>query len=251
MYKEFSVDSRFRKYIDALWSVTNSGKTSASSVVTPDGFSDIIIKYDHISDENDISICGEMTRHLSVEVMPGEIYTGIRFKPGALFSLLNIPMDQLADRLTPVSYAKKTIYEHISNSTDNKFEVKERLAGLNSALSNILYSAKEPSPITEYVAKMIVSSNGNIKISKLSDYLGYSPRHLQRVFKQSVGVSPKMYSRIIRFKSLHNVIKSEKVTDLYAAALSAGYFDQSHFIKEYLAFSGKSPAQMSHFYNTR
>lgn len=73
---------------------------------------------------------------------------------------------------------------------------------------------------------------------------GISSRYLQKLFIQHCGLSPNLYSKINRFqKSLQLV--AGKGLSLTAIAYECGYYDQSHFIKDFKYFTGFAP---SHFY---
>lgn len=70
-----------------------------------------------------------------------------------------------------------------------------------------------------------------------------SSRYLQKLFVKYCGVSPNLFSRISRFqKSLQLVAKQN--LPLTAIVYECGYYDQSHFIKDFKYFSGVAP---SHF----
>nr|ELA7361934.1 helix-turn-helix transcriptional regulator [Elizabethkingia anophelis] len=64
---------------------------------------------------------------------------------------------------------------------------------------------------------------------------------LERYFKQHIGISPNLYTRINRFQlALENIRQTQfdKLTDI---AYQCNYYDQSHFIREFKEFSGTSP----------
>jgi transcriptional regulator GlxA family with amidase domain len=67
-------------------------------------------------------------------------------------------------------------------------------------------------------------------------------RQLERLFKKYIGLSPKFYSRIIRFNHIFQLVKEKRISWLEITHLS-GYFDQSHFIRDFKAFTGEEPSQ--------
>ena len=72
--------------------------------------------------------------------------------------------------------------------------------------------------------------------------LGLSQRRFIQVFKEEVGLTPKLFSRIQRFQQTRSLIRLNRSLNWAALALDFGYFDQSHLIREFLEFSGLSPA---------
>jgi AraC-like DNA-binding protein len=68
-----------------------------------------------------------------------------------------------------------------------------------------------------------------------------SERTLERRFKQSIGISAKLFSRICRFQESLNQLRKNKYDKLSDIAYENGYADQSHFIRSFKEFTGVSP----------
>jgi AraC-like DNA-binding protein len=78
-------------------------------------------------------------------------------------------------------------------------------------------------------------------IENVAARYGITSRYLQKLFVQYTGLTPKLYSKIHRFQnSLQLVIRNE--SPLTAIAYDCGYFDQSHFIREFKSFTGITPS---------
>jgi AraC-like DNA-binding protein len=95
--------------------------------------------------------------------------------------------------------------------------------------------------ITKYAIAQIVQSGGNVSLKELQQKLQLSERSLERKFKQTIGLSPKLFSRICRFQeSLKQMRKTDydKFSDI---AYENNYADQSHFIRVFKEFTGFSP----------
>lgn len=89
----------------------------------------------------------------------------------------------------------------------------------------------------------IFRTHGQVKVDELSVQERISVRTLTRKFTEQVGVSPKQYARIIRFKAMmHYLLVSPKACWL-DVIYQFGYYDQSHFIKDFQHFTGYSPTQ--------
>ncbi len=92
-------------------------------------------------------------------------------------------------------------------------------------------------------AKLLYHTKGQCRIEELADSCHASVRQLQRGFQRVVGASPKVYARILRFEQAQRRLMTEPETDLTGLAYKCGYSDQAHFIKEFRAFTGKSPSE--------
>ncbi|TGL90972.1 AraC family transcriptional regulator [Leptospira congkakensis] len=94
--------------------------------------------------------------------------------------------------------------------------------------------------ITQTILKIKISK-GNIKIKDIKQGLPISLDSLEKKFKTTIGTTLKHYSNLLR---IHSVISSHSNhTNLTDLAQTAGYFDQSHFNKEFKAYTGSSPKE--------
>jgi AraC-like DNA-binding protein len=73
---------------------------------------------------------------------------------------------------------------------------------------------------------------------------GISARYMQQLFLQYTGLTPKLYSQINRFQHSLRLVRTRN-TSLTDIAYECGYADQSHFIKEFKAFTGTTPSGYS------
>jgi AraC-like DNA-binding protein len=95
----------------------------------------------------------------------------------------------------------------------------------------------------QFAISSIIQSKGGVPLQDLQKYLQISERSFERKFKQYVGITPKLFSRISRFQaSLHElrIGLHNKLTDV---AYENDYADQSHFIRSFKEFAGCSPLQ--------
>lgn len=90
--------------------------------------------------------------------------------------------------------------------------------------------------------RLIIRSNGMMPIRELTDQLYLGQRHFERKFKHTTGYTPKEFSRITKFRYATRVLRSIKDTDMQQLAIDCGYYDQSHFIKEFRKLSGSNPS---------
>lgn len=70
---------------------------------------------------------------------------------------------------------------------------------------------------------------------------GYSQRQFIRLFDEAVGLTPKRYCRVQRFRRLLARIARDPFAGWADLALAAGYSDQPHFAREFREFAGLTP----------
>jgi AraC-like DNA-binding protein len=98
-------------------------------------------------------------------------------------------------------------------------------------------------PFIEFAVNKITQAPDNISIEHISAKVGFSQKHLIKLFKDNVGVTPKGFLKIIRFQKAINEISVSKCPNWISIALESGYYDQAHFINDFKAFSGFTPNQ--------
>jgi AraC-like DNA-binding protein len=102
---------------------------------------------------------------------------------------------------------------------------------------------RQPDEVTKFAINELTRSKGNISLKDLQQKAQLSERTLERKFKESVGISPKLFSRIIRFQETMNQLRKNDYDKLSDIAYGSDYFDQSHFIRVFKEFTGFSPLE--------
>lgn len=210
-------------YIECLWTCSNQDEQCNIAVV-PDTFTDIILRYNPSKDP-ELFISGEMTKAASVPILTGQRYLGIRFKPGFLSPLLDMPMSELTDYDVPLQDLNPTLHSLLRPLMEEPQEAAQ-LQQMQTVLQKVLRTCNGIDPIVEYAMGLIMQSQGTITVRDLATQTGYSSRQLQRLFLKTVGLPPKLFARIVRF---HHARKANNAMD--------AYYDQSHFIREFKEFT--------------
>lgn len=123
----------------------------------------------------------------------------------------------------------------LASSPKQKFSVLETYL-LSQAKRSI-----NKHPAVAFALKTLPSLPHSGAISEVIAQTGLSSRRFIELFSKQVGLSPKLYSRICRFQQALQLINQKEKIDWLEVALECGYFDQSHFIHDFRAFSGLSP----------
>ncbi|MGG1631730.1 helix-turn-helix domain-containing protein [Rossellomorea sp. NRS-1567] len=89
----------------------------------------------------------------------------------------------------------------------------------------------------------LLKLNPNQSIPTLAASLGFTQRHLTRIFHDHTGVNPKRLAQVFRFEKAYSSLYSQSHNDLADLSSQLGYYDQSHFNKEFKRFSGMSPGE--------
>jgi AraC-like DNA-binding protein len=106
-----------------------------------------------------------------------------------------------------------------------------------------------PAPELKYreidcVIRDMMAKNGCIRVTQLAQDAGLSVRQFERRFTSVLGISPKVYARILRFEAvLHR--KSVTGQNWTTIAHDLGYHDQMHMIHDFGSLCGESPKSLT------
>ncbi|MHB8065751.1 MAG: helix-turn-helix domain-containing protein [Ruminiclostridium sp.] len=183
---------------------------------------------------------GETTVDLKCE------YFGVRFLPGVnpvsdiikLCELVN--NEENFEAMITTYDDRERLLEHMyfANSFEDKIQAFMHYYVKHCEDKQI----ENKNSFKNVIRNQILTSNGSLKLAHLSEYTGYSERYVNQKIHEEFGMNPKNLIRFIRFqKSVSNLINSIYSVNCTDTALEAGYYDQSHFIKEFIKLSGLTP----------
>ena len=115
-----------------------------------------------------------------------------------------------------------------------------RIALLEEWLLNRLRIGQEPSDIIPASLALLLKGGWQKPMPELMQELPISQRQLERLYQAQVGMSPKQFTKLLRVEKARLAIKQLKDQSLTRVGADLGYFDQSHFIREF-----KSVIQMT------
>lgn len=92
---------------------------------------------------------------------------------------------------------------------------------------------------------ILINAKGNISIQELRKQLYITERTFERKFTSEVGVTPKQFAKIIQFSFSLNQLKESDYYSLTDIAYNNNFSDQSHFIKSFKKYAGKTPKEFS------
>ena len=225
--KEFSVSISDSPLISHFYSFETK-LSSAFMLSVPDGCIDIIFDCDDTNPS--VSVHGTMLQAGSVEFCKGRRYVGVRFSPGFVPDYLNLSAEELIEGsfdLLDVSFNAERVFEQVVRE---KNFVKQLTFLKQFFLTNT--APRKSLKLTLPVVNMICQAQGNVCIKNLESLTGYTIRTLQRSFHNDLGMTPKMFCRIIRCQSAIYKIHHNDIgfSDL---AFDLGFSDQPHFLREF------------------
>lgn len=188
-------------------------------------------------------LVGQMTRP-TVAAPTGDVdLIGIRFWPGRAGAVLCTPMWELQDRLVDAA----GVLPALASLADRLRNVPRsaRLAHLTHMLApHCARVAPLPLRHVDAALSAIARSHGTMPIEAIAAGAGVTRRHLERQFREEVGLRLKQAARIARIQRVLSVLQTQPSLSGAEIAANFGYSDQAHLIHECRALTGSTPGQL-------
>ncbi|MEE9383029.1 MAG: helix-turn-helix domain-containing protein [Nannocystaceae bacterium] len=257
IFETATLGASLRPYIDSILYFKGFMPEHAIERVVPTGQGFLIFELDgierHMFDNATLEpqqtyaeswISGVQRGYISISAHQDSEMLVVQFKSTGAAPFLHVDMGLLQDRvlaahecLGPEVVALRKQLVQGANAIQ---KLERAMAWLHGRLDE---SRAAPAPLQAVIERI-----ANHPTRDLDDAMhGYphTPKHLIAQFKRFVGTTPKTYHRIVRFNAvLARINQAQKLTWADVAALS-GFSDQSHFIKEFRAFSGFNPTEFA------
>ena len=107
----------------------------------------------------------------------------------------------------------------------------------------LLHHLPEPDTVITEALGLIEEAKGQISVQALASALNISNRQLERKFIQHVGLLPKTFCRVMRFRQAKSLLESTRSPSGCDLAYACGYYDQTHLIREFRLFTGQTPVR--------
>lgn len=169
---------------------------------------------------------------------------GIVFKPAALATMFQLPMfEYTEERIDLYKIFRKDVIDNYVKSIKLAVGEETRVKLLEEFIMQ-QYQLQKPEPdYIDQAANLIIERNGMLQVTDLLKDSHMSRRTFERRFFQKVGLSPKYLARIRRLGYLCNLIAGKKKVDWAKVFYDCEFYDQSHFIKDFKEFTGRTPQQ--------
>ncbi len=188
-----------------------------------------------------VALVGSRTSPSAELILSGNVdaFT-IVFLPGAFSMLFGVP----AVELTNGDFNGQEVLGHRINELYARLgEVsayQHRVHVADSFLTAIRPTTESASTIVR-TARAMIRNNGSVRISEIALRTGLGLRQFERRFTREIGISPKLYARILRFEAALQRRAVSPTTPWTDIAHDLGYHDQMHMVHDFTRLSGDSP----------
>ena len=215
--------------------------------VLPDGSQAIFIS------PQGVIVGGAQTLARDIPMLyPGE-YFGIRFYPGVLRHFFDLNLSEITEQFVDQKYIPCPLFDNLHNQIYEcpKFHARAQVC------EQWLLRHFNPVVNTPFDQALtsIYQSFGNIRIDQLARKVGWSSRHLNRLFRLNTGLSTKTFSQTVRIQHACRQLYLNPESSLKTAG-DLGFFDQAHLLNDFKKRLSASPSVLfdrfkSDFYNNQ
>ncbi|MEQ9364035.1 MAG: helix-turn-helix domain-containing protein [Leptospirales bacterium] len=272
-YRQFPPPPALTEFVRHFWTLSESTGSSSTRRsrefrIIADGSPGLIFQdpaqgglcFDAVKELPPAFVYGQATRHAELRLKGGFRTIGVSFAPHGLKALFGNDAHEITDSCIDISEADPAggpqLVTDLTHSgappgfpspdegSPRRLELLVRYLGALTERRRSGGSISATATARQAV-DMILKTHGNITPAGLLAVLRISERSLERIFKQHVGLTPRMFARICRFQSALHRLKSSDCEHgrLTEIAFDADYADQSHFIRSFREFAGFSPRE--------
>lgn len=223
-------------------SVMDAATAVLQHVIPPDGCVSVAFIHQRELPGRAVVLVGPHVQIHNTEVAAGSVIVGARLLAGRAHCLFDIPANLLRDQhIDAAPWLGDADAAAILQALRSGFEQFHLLDAFFRQLSSRGIHA--PVPVLTRAMRLIDESDGDMRVSMLADKLRISPRHLQRLFHRYIGLTPKEFLRIRRFRiSVLNLLLSND--DYQDVIAKAGYYDQAHLINDFARMAKTNPTML-------
>jgi AraC-like DNA-binding protein len=253
-YREIRPDLRLRSFIKCYYSYESSSDAAFEDTVFPSGSMEIIFnlgtgQWQTAGSEGfvttpPVELWGQIIQPLAIRSIGKNTMLGVRFQAHGAACFFREKLDRFSDcvlDLRDVAGKEAAILHARLRDTTGW---AARIGLLDEFLLRHLSMTEERldrvAVITDIMSELR-SADFFDNISNVASRYGISSRYLQKLFLRYTGLTPKLYNKINRFQRSLRLV-SQNDLSLTSIAYDCGYFDQSHFIREFKSFTGFTPS---------
>lgn len=242
------------RFVKMIWYWQGARPSHTKDRMMPDGTIALIINLREdqcrIYDREDPSRCrtmrgitvsGPHSEYFFIDTAEQDCVLGAEFKPGGAFPFLGPPPSELHGMHLSLEDLWGRAATELRDQVLEAPTPSEKLHALEAALLRRLRGDVDPHPAVRFALDRFHTTPNAVSVAKVTEAIGLSPRRFIQLFREQVGLNPKLYCRVRRFQEAIRAARSNGRIEWTTVALDAGYFDQAHFIHDFRAFAGISP----------
>lgn len=175
----------------------------------------------------------------TVSLFPASQLAGIRFQPAIGYGVVGLHVEQ--PTVLTSEHPLMPGLQHLFRNLQTILDHENRLTTLHRWVQhNFHFTQRVPGPLKQALDCL----NHTATPGALNDQVNISQRHLERLFRHWIEMTPKQYQRILRVKRAIDHLRTHSGTNLAEVADQFGFSDQAHMTREFRAITGLTPGKL-------
>ena len=189
-------------------------------------------------------VSGLQTECLEIESPTAARLIAASLRPAHAGPILGVAGRELTERVVSLDDVIARAAEELACRIEESPSLIGRFLIFEDFLRGRLRQMRYPiNPAVCRAVRRLLASAGQLPARALSQELGCSPRYLELRMNEQVGMPPKQLARLLRFSQAIEAIRSTPAIDWLHVAAACGYYDQSHFNRDFRRFTGVTPSE--------
>jgi AraC-like DNA-binding protein len=227
-------------HVDLIWYSEGYAQPHPQERLLPTGAMTLVVFLDQ-DVRLDSGISGARSEFLLLDTSRPFTMIGVAFKPGGGFPFVGLPAGELHNLSVPLDAVWGRDADAVRDCLLDAKTPAARFGIVERALAARASGRPDGHPAVRYALEQFDGRAPCRSVADVTAHIGLSSRRFIEIFRNQVGLTPKLYWRIRRFQKVLAALDDASDVDWPGVALTCGYFDQAHFIHDFRAFSGVSP----------
>ncbi len=242
------------RFVDCIWYMEGQAGFHKRERALPTGTVELVFslgeeRFRIFRDDADMSgqqfrgsvICGAQPGYFVLDNSEAAAVVGVHFHPGGAAPFLGMPAGETTGRHLELEdvwgAGARGLREQLLDAANPRgmFELIEH------ALLARLEVRRVPHPAAAYALGQLNAAPAMVRIDRVRNETGYGAKRFIELFRDSVGLTPKLYCRIRRFQGVIERLARGRGVEWALVAADGGYYDQPHLNREFRAFAGVTP----------
>ncbi|NOK63742.1 MAG: helix-turn-helix domain-containing protein [Chloroflexi bacterium AL-W] len=228
-----------RYFVERYWHITWDLRGQPSHVQETLPHPSVNLVFEH----HTANVYGVVTGKFSRRLAGQDRVLGVKFRPGGFYPFVQSSMARLTDLSVGLGEALGFDSHTLEQAVHASAHAAAMIAQIEAFLRTRLPAQDAQVAVINQMVSRIIADRSITKVDDVAALFHLNKRWLQRVFNCYVGVSPKWVIKRYRLQEAAEQLANDTTVDWARLALDLGYFDQSHFIRDFKTIVGSTPVE--------
>jgi AraC-like DNA-binding protein len=242
-------------FVDSIWYFESASFAHERERILPTGAMQLLVnleedelrtyhgpRYADVRRLPGAALSGAYRGHFAIDTAEQRSIAGVAFRSGGAFPFFREPADEVAEAHVELGSlwgrGGATLRERLLEVSARTRSPEAILDLLERELLARTVRPLERDPALEFAVSAL---DRGATVAGVLSRIGGSSKRFLREFCERVGLTPKRFERIRRFRRVVDSIELERPVAWAQVAIECGYYDQAHLINDFREFSGITP----------